>query len=138
VRNAASGLAATFQHNLQPNPLHVQNSSVLHPSIQALFKAFDNANPAPNCQKAITPKFMRQLFISYGTNLQLLHNTAPAITTNLVLGTFFFAMRPCKFLRTQLLGRAKCIMLRGLIFRSQSKTIVKHNDPSSQVHHRHL
>jgi hypothetical protein len=104
VRDAASGLAATFRHNLQPNPLHVQNSSVLHPSIRAFFKAFDNADPAPNRQKAITPKFMRQLFVTCGTDIQLLHDTAPAITADLVLGAFFFAMRSCEFSQTRLPG----------------------------------
>jgi hypothetical protein len=122
-------LAATFWNNLQPNPLHVQNSSVLHPLIRALFKAFDNADPAPNCQKAITPKFMRQLFVTYGTGIRLLHDTAPAITTGLVLGAFVFAMRSCEFSQTCLSGRTKCIMLGGLIFQSRTKTIVEHDNP---------
>jgi hypothetical protein len=58
VRDAAGYLAATFRSRFQRSPLHVEGSSQPLPAIRALLKAFDNNDPLPNQQKAITPKFL--------------------------------------------------------------------------------
>jgi hypothetical protein len=126
IKAAAGCLAATFWDNLEPSPLHLSGSQNLHPSFRALFKAFNNVDRPTKCQKAITPKLLRKLLEA--SNHSSLLDTAPAVTAGLVIGTFFFAMRSCKYSKPATLGQTKYIDLDGLIFRTIPNTVIDHID----------
>jgi hypothetical protein len=121
IRAAASSLAATFRDNLQPSPFHVEGGQNLHPSIRALFQAYDNVDPPANRQKAITPRLLRRLLTASGH--PGIADTAPAVVADLVVAGFFFAMRSCEYSKPQILGRTRCVDLDGLVFRTESNSI---------------
>jgi hypothetical protein len=86
------------------------------PNIRALFKAYNNVDPAPKRQKAITPKLLQKLFDSSGAGTPELCDTAPAVTADLVIGAFFFAKRACEYTTTPKPGKTKIIVLKGIVF----------------------
>ena len=129
VQNAASSLAAAFRNDNRPSPLHNQGGSHLRPVFRALIRAYDNQDPAPNRQKAITPRLLRAFYDSSGANTIALRDSAPSVTANLVLGSFFFACRACEYTKTKLPGRTKVIVLSGVIFRSATKKTIPHQHP---------
>jgi hypothetical protein len=99
------------------------------PNIRALFKAYDNVDPAPKRQKAITPKLLRKLFGSSGAGTpKLVRDTAPAVTPYLVIGAFFFAKRGCEYTTPPKPGKTKIIVLKGVVFRSATKADLDHRD----------
>jgi hypothetical protein len=51
VRDAAGHLAASFWSHFKQSPLHLKGSSKLLPSIRALLKAYNNADPLPFAKK---------------------------------------------------------------------------------------
>jgi hypothetical protein len=85
VRNAAGNLAAAFWSHFQRSPVHVEGSTQLLPTIRALLKAFDNADPPPQCQKEITPKLPRKFFKLLSSGTKNKGTTAQAHTADLVL-----------------------------------------------------
>jgi hypothetical protein len=89
----------------------------------------NNQDPAPNRQKAITPRLLRALFNSSGTDIIALRDSAPSITTNLVLGSFFFACWACEYTKTKLPGKTKVIVLGSVIFRSKTKQTLPPSTP---------
>lgn len=129
VRDAASRLAAAFRHHNEPSPVHLANSSLLCPTIRSLLRAFDNNDPPPNRQKAITPRLLRRLYSASGAFNPLLRDCAPAVVADLLIGAWFFAMRSCEFTHTPTPGRTKIINLAGIIFRDSSRRIISHADP---------
>jgi hypothetical protein len=129
VRNAASSLATAFRNDHRPSPLHHQSGTNLRPVFSALLRAYDNQDPAPNRQKAITPRLLRALFDSSGAQTIALRDSAPSVTADLVLGSYFFACRACEYTKTKLPGKTKVIVLGGVIFRSQTKKTLPHNTP---------
>jgi hypothetical protein len=82
-------------------------------------------------QKAITPRLLRKLLES--SHHSLLHDTAPAVVADIVIGAFFFAMRSCEYSKPKLPGRTKCVNLAGIIFRTASNTIVPHSSPDLSI-----
>jgi hypothetical protein len=96
------------------------------PSIRALLRAFDNISPPEARQKAITPKLLRRLwrFSADSTRADLYDHAV-----DLVIGAFFFAMRPCEFVKTPSRGRTRIARLRCLTFRDQRKKVIPHTDP---------
>jgi hypothetical protein len=128
VRAAASCLAASFRDNFEPSPLHIQGSQNLHPSIKALFKAFESVDPPTNRQKAITPRLLRRLLEA--SQHPSLIDTAPAVVADIVIGGFFFAMRSCEYSKPHIAGQTKCVDLDGLIFRTVNNTVIRHDDPA--------
>jgi hypothetical protein len=135
VRDAAGYLAATFRSRFQRSPLYVEGSSELLPAIRALLKAFDNNDPPPNRQKAITPKFLRTFhtFLSTATS-----KTGDASTlahvADLVRGAFFFAMRSCECTKSVPIGRTKRVRLGCFVFRTASRRALLHSDPKLLYH----
>jgi hypothetical protein len=93
VRNATSSLASAFRGNFMQSLFHIEGSSQLLPTVRTLLKAFTNADPPPNRQKAITPKLLRKLFALLTRHIRSQRPSAYAHTADLVLGAFFFAMR---------------------------------------------
>jgi hypothetical protein len=78
------------------------------PSIGALFKAYDNVDPAPKQQKAVTPKLLQKMYGSSGARTIELRGTAPAVAADLVIGAFFFAKRGyCEYTTTLKPGKTK-------------------------------
>jgi hypothetical protein len=117
VRNAASSLATAFRKNHQPSPLHHQSGTNLQHVFRSLLRAYDNQDPAPTRQKAITPRLLLALYDSSGAKTVALRDSAPSVTADLVLGSFFFACRACEYTKTKLPGKTKVIVLGGVIFR---------------------
>jgi hypothetical protein len=88
VRDAASYLALAFRKCHRTSPLHIAGSNNMLANIRALFKAYDNVYPAPQCQKAITPKLLQKLFNSSGAETPKLQDTAPAVAADPVIRAF--------------------------------------------------
>jgi hypothetical protein len=128
VPDAASNLAAAFRGHFQQSLVHIEGSLQLLPTVRALLKAFDNANPPPQCQKAITPKLLQKFFKLLASGKQNAGTTAQAHTADLVLGTFFFAMRSCEYTKTTKIGRTKRIQM-GCI-RTRSRQVLLLSDPN--------
>ncbi len=129
VRNAASSLATALRNNHQPSPLHHQGGTNLRPVFRALLRAYDNQDPAPNRQKAITPRLLCALFESSGADTVALMDSAPSVAADLVLGSFFFACRACEYTKTKTPGKTQVIALGGVIFRSKTKQTLSHDNP---------
>ena len=125
VRSAASALATAFRDSLQFSPLHDQSGTQFLPSIKALFRAMDNISPPEQRQKAITPKLLRRLWSLSSKRLQA---NAYDHAVDLIIGAFFFAMRPCEFVKTPRPGKTKIMRLRTIVFRDKDKRIISHTD----------
>jgi hypothetical protein len=119
VRDATSNLASAFRVQFQRSPFHVEGSTQLLPTVRALLKAYDNADPPPRRQKAITPKLLRKLF----TLLSGL-SSAHAQAADTVLGGLFFTMRSCEHAKTPRPGRAKRVRMGCIVFRSKDRTVL--------------
>jgi hypothetical protein len=128
VQDAASYLASAFRKRHRTSPLHLAGSNNMLPNIRALFKAYDNVDPTPKRQKAITPKLLRKLFDSSGAGTPELRDTAPAVTADLVIGACFFAKQGCEYTTTPKPGKTKIIVLKGVVFRSATKADLDHRD----------
>jgi hypothetical protein len=92
VRDAASHLAALFRSHFQQSPFHLEGSTQLLPTVRSLLKAFDNADPPPQRQKAITPKCLRRFYRLLTGKTGSVQHPAYAQTANITLGAYFFAM----------------------------------------------
>ena len=90
VRNTISFVALTFRDNDCPNPTKDEDGE-LGRLLSRLFRSFRKADPNPNQQKALPIGVLREV-----AKLQVLE-TQRAIV-QLIIGTFFFAMRSCKYL----------------------------------------
>jgi hypothetical protein len=127
-------LAASFRSHFERSPIHFEGSSQLLPTIRTLLKAFDNMDPPPARQKAITPKFLRKFFqfLSVAPN----RGTASTLAhvADLVLGAFFFAMRSCEYTKSLPLGRTKRVRMGCFVFRTASRRVLLHSDPKL-LHH---
>jgi hypothetical protein len=128
LRAAAGNLAAAFRSRFKQSPVHIQDGTKLWPTLRALLKAFDNVDPPPLRQKAITPRLLRRLFqLSHCRKIRANEYDHAA---DIVIGAFFFAMRSCEYTLTPTPGRTKRVTLGNLIFRDLRKTILAHSDPS--------
>jgi hypothetical protein len=101
----------------------------MRPTLRALLRAYDNADPAPKRQKAITPKLLRYLFQSTGLATDALRDSAPAVMADITIAGFFFAMRSFEYSTTPTPGKTKIIVLSGIVFRTASKQIINPADP---------
>jgi hypothetical protein len=129
VRDAASNLAAAFRSNFEQSPFHVEGSTQLLPTVCTLLKAFDNDDPPPQHQKAVTPKLLQKFYQLLASGPQNRRVSAYAHIANLVLGAFFFAMHSCKYTKTAWRGRTKGIRMGGIIFRTWSRRVLLLTDP---------
>jgi hypothetical protein len=98
-------------------------------TLRALLRAYDNTDPTPIHQKAITPKLLRSLFQSTGLATDALLNSAPTLMTDITIAGFFFAMRSCEYSTTPMPGKTKLIILSGIVFRTASKQLIDPTDP---------
>jgi hypothetical protein len=129
VRDAASNLAAAFRSNFEQSPFHVEGSAQLLPTVRTLLKAFDNDDPPPQRQKAVTPKLLRKFYQLLASGPKNRRVSAYAHTADLVLGAFFFAMRSCEYTKTARPGRTKRIRMGGIVFRTRSRRVLLLTDP---------
>jgi hypothetical protein len=109
VREAAGHLAKAFRDNLEPSPVHLPGSAQLRPATRALFNAFSNADPAPKRQRAITPKLLRAMYTLAGLEFEETRDNPAAISTDLAILGFFFAMRSCENTTTPQPGLTKTV-----------------------------
>jgi hypothetical protein len=139
VRDAAGYLAATFRSRFQRSPLHVEGSSQLLSAIRALLKAFENNDPPPSRQKAITPKCLRAVHAFLSTSMSKTGDASTlAHVANLVLGAFFSAMRSCEHTKSVPMGRTKRVRLGCFVFRTVSRRVLLHSDPKLLCHAEHV
>jgi hypothetical protein len=127
LRTAASNLAAAFGNHFKRSPLHVKDGTQLLPSLRALLRAYDNVDPPPNRQKAVTPKLLRCLWSFART--RNIRASLYEHAVDLLIGAYFFAMRPCEFVKTPRPGKTKRAKLSTLIFRDSKKQILAHTNP---------
>jgi hypothetical protein len=114
---------------MRDSPLHIKDGTHLRPFARSLFKAFDNEDPPRGQQQAITPKLLRSMFRRAGVSESLTTDTMFAITAELAIMAYFFAVRSCEFTLTPLPGRTKTIHLRGVVFRDKQNNEVDHRSP---------
>jgi hypothetical protein len=92
-----------------------------------LLNAFDNLDPAPNRQKAITPKFLRVFYRFSGAGETATRDTASAVSATLAILAFFFAMRSCEYSTVPNPGKTKKIDVGHVDFRDKRKRILPAN-----------
>ena len=125
VLEATGYFATAFWNHLQPSPLHIEGSAQLLPATHSLFKAFENANPAPNQQRAITPKYTLA-----GLAFPESRDTPPAIAADLAIVGLFFAIRSCKnTIATPQPGKTKTVDMLGLTFLDNNKLEIPQDHP---------
>ena len=84
-------------------------------------QAFENHDPPPDRQKAVSPKLLEDMS-QLAKRLSLVHEHA----ADLIVGAFFFAMRGCEFClskRTEV-GRTKLLELGDITFRDEDKVVI--------------
>ena len=99
----------------------------LRKEMKELLAAFDNKDPPPNRQKAVTPGLLEDL-VPIAKALGPLHEQ----TADLIVGGFFFAMRACEFCKTEREGRTKKLELRDITFRDKCKKVVPKSAPDME------
>jgi hypothetical protein len=92
-----------------------------------LLRAFENVDPPPKRQKAITPRLLRCL-ARYGSTSRIVERSYDH-AVDLIIAAFFFAMRSCEYTKTPKEGLTKRITLGNVTFRDDRKNIIKHSDP---------
>jgi hypothetical protein len=117
-------VALAFRKRFKRSPFHLEDEKVLRPSVQSLFRAFENLDPPPHRQKAITPKFLRKLFKLSGAGLSAMRDTAPAVTAELSIVAFFYAMRSWEHTTSRISGRKKIIDIGHVTFSDRRKCIL--------------
>jgi hypothetical protein len=127
VRDAAGSVAASFRGALQQSPFHLPNSTILHPAIKSLLKAYEQLDAPKNRQKALTPKFFKRLFETSGAGDHELLDTPQSIAAELVVAAWFFAMRGCEFTYSRRKGKTKPICPSDVVFRDENRKIIKHS-----------
>jgi hypothetical protein len=116
---ATGHVDSSFWKHFKWSPFHLKDHKVLCPGIKQLFSAFNNLDPAPNCQQAITPKFLRVLFQLSGAGSAVIQDISTLVTAQLAILAFFFAMRSCKHTSTPNPGKTKKIDIGHVIFRDK-------------------
>lgn len=90
--------------------------------MKELLKAYENIDPAPNRQKAVTPGFLKEVRrVAWKGGVINRH------TADLAIGGFFFAMRACEFCHTPRKGRTKRVTLGNISFRDEQRKLMDHN-----------
>jgi hypothetical protein len=116
-----------FKCHYRESPFHLQGNQELRPSILQLLRAFENFDPPPKRQKAITPRLLRCL-AQYGLTSRIAERSYDH-AVDLIIAAFFFAMRSCEYTKTPKEGLTKGITLGNVTFRDDRKSIIKHSDP---------
>ena len=123
IRDAISNVAAAFRSNDRPSPFHyhggASSSDRLRKEVKELLSAFENRDPPPNRQKAVSPQLLRDMLELSGKLTPLHEHTA-----DLAVGGFFFAMRACEFCRTERERRTQRLTLGDITFRDRKKRVV--------------
>ena len=123
IRDAVSNVAATFRANDRESPFHyeggVAGADRLRKELKEILAAFENKDPPPERQKAVTPTLLEDMLALAGMLSPVHEHTA-----DLAVGGFFFAMRACEFCRTEKKGRTKTIEMCDITFRDKSKRVV--------------
>jgi hypothetical protein len=133
IRAATGNVAAAFWDQLQQSPLHVNGEKAIRPSITSLLKAFENLDPPPKRQKALTPKLLREMYKLSGAGLVVTDNTAQAACADLAIMAFFFAMRSCEYTTVCEPGRTKTLDVQHVVFRDSRKRIIPQDSPEANV-----
>ena len=116
VHEATDHFATAFRNHLKLSPMHIEGSAQLLPVACSLFKAFENADPAPKRQRAVTPKLLRGMYTLAELAFAETHDIPLAIATNLAIVRLFFAMRSCDNITTPQPGKTKMVDMRGMTF----------------------
>ena len=129
VEAAAHTLVKTMWDNYRKRPFHYSESSSksgFSASLQDLIKAMISISPSTKSQKAITPAFLRCMAQYTSPRLE---NSAEDHMADLIIGTFFFAMRSCEYTIPKTLGRTITIRLGGVKFFNNQRKEINHNNP---------
>jgi hypothetical protein len=105
----------------------------LRSSVSSLLKAFDNLDPPPRRQKALTPKLLRAMYKLSGAGRTTTNNTAQAACADMAIMGFFFAMRSCEYTTVRTPGRTKTLNIANVVFRDDRKRILPQDCPEASV-----
>ena len=97
------------------------NGGALRKDLREILCAFENLDPPPDRQKAVSPRLLEDMR-ELATKLGPLHEHA----ADLITGAFFFAMRGCEFCLTDRTeaGRTKLLELGDVTFRDHQKRVI--------------
>jgi hypothetical protein len=90
-------------------------------------KACENGDPPKKQQRAITPQLLRFMYERSGCGTNEKHNVESAVTAEIAIVTYFYAMRSCEITTTATPGRPKITRIRGITFRDNSNREMNHN-----------
>jgi len=111
VRSTVDYVAQTFRSNNQPDP-RLDDGGKLNYLLQQQYKGYKNRDKNIKQQKALPACILRKMF----ANTSTVENIAIA---QLAIGAFFFAMRSCEYLRTNIAEekrRTKTLRVRNIRF----------------------
>jgi hypothetical protein len=136
LRQATSNLAAAFRSRVGTSPLHLTGSSHLRPFVRSWLRACDNVDPPKRKQRAATPQLLRAMFEHTGAGKKNSGDSREAVTAEIAIAAYFYAMRSCEITETTTPGRTKIICLRGLVFRDSAHREIPHSSPQLRDAHR--
>jgi len=123
IRDAIGNVASSFRANDRPSPFHYEartsSGQGLRKEVKELLAAFENIDPPPNRQKAVTPGLLEDM-MTLSRDLGTLYEH----TADLAVGAFFFAMRACEFCKTEKRGRTRLLELGDITFRDSEKRVI--------------
>jgi hypothetical protein len=107
---ALDAVVSTYRANKLPSPIH-DNASRTPPldAAKQLEKGFKNSDPSPIPQKAVSPTVIHAITSATDTLLD-------RAIGQLIVGTFFIAMSPCKYSSVSGECRTKLLELRNIHF----------------------
>lgn len=86
----------------------------------------DHATPSPHRQKAATPKFLRYLYQMRSCS----ESSCPLDhAVDLLIGGFFFAVRPCEIVLTKAPGKTRTLRLKDITFRDSQRRVLQQTHP---------
>ena len=77
----------------------------------------------------MTPKLLRAMFELSGAGVGVTRDSTMAVTAEIAIVAYFFAMRSCEITTTPSPGRTKIVRLRGVTFRDNKHRELPHDDP---------
>jgi hypothetical protein len=115
IRETLGQLVEGLRTDGRHSPCHIQigSNTKLRPEIDLLLKAWKNVDPPVQRQKAITPK---HLIYMYESTHRTDKSGRLAFSALLVCAAFFFANRSCEYLKVEVRGRTKILLLGNIQF----------------------
>jgi len=128
IRDAIGSVALTLRKCGRSSPFHVQNgitiAGSIHPRIRALLRGFEKEDPPTKKQKAVTSQLLLDMHEQAKSDIDEWQEQI----ADLIIGSYFFAMRACEFCRTEIPGRTNMVRVRDISFRDNKNRLIRARD----------